>query len=89
MGSEIVMDGGYIRIWTERQWFAVMRDEIDLTAKKKKSLERTGIWPWVPTGPETKNDGAGEGEQQLTGLDWNGRYVEVRKDIPVTGRGVP
>jgi hypothetical protein len=33
-------------------------------------LERTKIWSWVPTGSETKNDSAGEGQQQFAGLDW-------------------
>jgi hypothetical protein len=32
--------------------------------------ERTQIRPCVPTGPETKNDCAGECQQQFTGLDW-------------------
>jgi hypothetical protein len=31
-------------------------------------LGRTKIWSWVPMGPETKNDCAGEGQQQITAL---------------------
>jgi hypothetical protein len=34
-----------------------------------KSLNIEKIWSWVPTGPETKNYFAGEGQQQFTGLD--------------------
>jgi hypothetical protein len=37
--------------------------------KSCKTLERTKIWSWVPTGPETENECAGEGQQQFTGLD--------------------
>jgi hypothetical protein len=29
------------------------------------------VWSWVLTGPESKNDYAGEGQQQL--LDWTAR----------------
>jgi hypothetical protein len=36
--------------------------------KTLRSLERTKIWSRVLTGPETKNDSAGEGEQEFTGL---------------------
>jgi hypothetical protein len=36
--------------------------------KTRKSLGRTNIWSW-PTGPETKNDCAGEDQQQFTGLN--------------------
>jgi hypothetical protein len=28
------------------------------------------IWPWIPTGPEAKNDFAGEGQQQITLLHY-------------------
>jgi hypothetical protein len=31
-------------------------------------LERTKIWSWIPTGPETKNDCAGEGQEEITAL---------------------
>jgi hypothetical protein len=31
-------------------------------------LERTKVWSWVPTGPETKNDCAAESQQQITAL---------------------
>jgi hypothetical protein len=34
--------------------------------KKCRSLEGTKIWSWVPTGPETKTECAGQGQQQLT-----------------------
>jgi hypothetical protein len=34
--------------------------------KTETVLQRTKIWSWLPTGPETKNDCAGEGQQQLT-----------------------
>jgi hypothetical protein len=27
------------------------------------------MWPWIPTGPNTKIDCAGSGQQQFTGLD--------------------
>jgi hypothetical protein len=56
-----------VRIWTERPWFAVMLDEINLT------IEKLGMNRNL-----AKNDHAGEGQQQFTGLDWTGRYVEVR-----------
>jgi hypothetical protein len=36
--------------------------------KTRKSLERTKIWSWVPTGPDTKHDCAGEASSNL--LDW-------------------
>jgi hypothetical protein len=39
----------------------------------KRCLERTNIWLWVLTGPETKNDCADECQQQSTGLDWRAR----------------
>jgi hypothetical protein len=28
------------------------------------------MWSWVSMGPETKNDCAGEAQQQFTGLEW-------------------
>jgi hypothetical protein len=37
--------------------------------KTYNSLERTEIWSWVLTGPEIKNDCAGEDQQQFTGLE--------------------
>jgi hypothetical protein len=37
--------------------------------KIRKSLERTKIWSWAPTGLETKNDCADEDQQQFTGLE--------------------
>jgi hypothetical protein len=36
--------------------------------KHTKVLERTKIWPWVSTLPETKINCAGEGEQQIFAL---------------------
>jgi hypothetical protein len=39
--------------------------------KTRKSLERTKIWSWIPKGPETKNDCAGEDQEQFTMLDWS------------------
>jgi hypothetical protein len=36
--------------------------------KTRKSLERTKIWSWFPTGPDTKNDCAGKDQQQFIGL---------------------
>jgi hypothetical protein len=33
---------------------------------KTHVLERTKIWSWVPTGPETKIDSAAEAQQQFT-----------------------
>jgi hypothetical protein len=33
------------------------------------------MWSWVPTGPEIKNDCAGEDQQQFTGLDWAGQNI--------------
>jgi hypothetical protein len=38
-------------------------------SKQGKVLERTKIWPCFPTGSETKNDFAGEGQQKFAGLD--------------------
>jgi hypothetical protein len=68
MDSEICMDGGYIWIWTERPWFAVTLNEIDITTEKAGMNRNLA-----------KNDGTGEGQQQqLTGLDWTGRYVKFR-----------
>lgn len=55
-----------LQIWTERPWFAVVMDEIDLTTEKL-GLNRN----------LAKNDGAGGDQQQLNGLHWAGRYVEV------------
>jgi hypothetical protein len=34
--------------------------------KTRKILETTEVWPWVPTGHETKIDCAGENQQQFT-----------------------
>jgi hypothetical protein len=35
--------------------------------KTHKYLGKNGhIWSWVPTGPTTNNDCAGEGQQQIT-----------------------
>jgi hypothetical protein len=36
-----------------------------------KILRRIKIWSWVPTGSETKNDCAGEDQQQFSGLNWH------------------
>jgi hypothetical protein len=33
-----------------------------------QKLERTKLWSWVPTGPETKNDCAGQDQQHWIGL---------------------
>jgi hypothetical protein len=40
--------------------------------KTYRSLERTKVSSWVPTGPDTKNDCGGEGQQQFVELDWTG-----------------
>jgi hypothetical protein len=32
------------------------------------ALKRTKIWSWVPTGPETKNDCAGEGQKEFAAM---------------------
>jgi hypothetical protein len=37
--------------------------------KTCKSLERTKLWPWDLMDPETKNDCAGEDQEQFAGLD--------------------
>lgn len=37
-------------------------------SKHVNDLGKTKILLWVPTGPETKNDSAGEGQQQITAL---------------------
>jgi hypothetical protein len=39
--------------------------------KTRKYMQRTKILSWVPTGPDTKYDCAGEDQQQFTGLDWS------------------
>jgi hypothetical protein len=41
----------------------------DLISKHINVLERTKIWLWVQTEPESKNDSAGEDQQQITALD--------------------
>jgi hypothetical protein len=38
----------------------------DPFSKLKEVLERTKIWSWVPTGPETKIDCAGENQHHFT-----------------------
>jgi hypothetical protein len=38
----------------------------------RRSLKKTKIWSWVPTGPETKNACVGEDQLQITGLYWAG-----------------
>jgi hypothetical protein len=43
----------------------------DPISKHINVLERTKIWSWVPTGPETKNDCAGGSQQQFNELDWD------------------
>jgi hypothetical protein len=56
-----------------REWPAEVRPL--LSSKRRpnfktcKSLKWTKIWHWVLTEPETKNDCAGEGQQQFTGVD--------------------
>jgi hypothetical protein len=35
-------------------------------SKHIKDLERIKIWSWVPTGPKTTTDSAGNGQQQFT-----------------------
>jgi hypothetical protein len=56
----------------EGKWSVVVKPR--LSSKRRphfktcKSLERTKICLWVPTGPETKNDYAGEDQRQFTGL---------------------
>jgi hypothetical protein len=37
---------------------------------RNKSLQGTKIWSWVPTGLDTKDDCAGDGQQQFAGVDW-------------------
>jgi hypothetical protein len=36
------------------------------SSKHVKVLERIKIWSWLPKGPETKANCAGEGQQQFT-----------------------
>jgi hypothetical protein len=45
--------------------------------KTCKSLGRTKIWSWVPTGTETKNDCADQVQQQFTRLDWTTIWLSV------------
>jgi hypothetical protein len=44
------------------------KDQPLLLSNTQTVLERTDIWSWVPTGPEAKNDCAGEGQQQSTAM---------------------
>jgi hypothetical protein len=39
--------------------------------KTHKSCETAKIWSWVPRGPKTKNNCAGEDWKKFTGLDWS------------------
>jgi hypothetical protein len=41
-------------------------------SRQPESFSRTSIGSCVPTGPETKNECAGEGQQQFTGFDYGG-----------------
>jgi hypothetical protein len=43
---------------------------VDEEAPIQKSLGRINTWSWFPTGPQTKKNYAGEGQQEFTGLDW-------------------
>jgi hypothetical protein len=58
----------------EGEWPGVVRPLPSLrwrpNFKTRKSLERTKILLWVPTRTDTKNDFAGEAQEQFTGLDW-------------------
>jgi hypothetical protein len=80
--SETVKYGRESHVTRTREWLrwrwpvAIVNDRPVLSSKRrphlktrKKSLE-TKIWLWVSTGPGTKNDCAGEGQQRFTGLDW-------------------
>jgi hypothetical protein len=48
----------------------VLSSKCRLHFKTHRSHE-TKIWSWVPRGPETKNNCAGENQQKFTGLDWS------------------
>jgi hypothetical protein len=58
----------------EGEWPVVVRPLLSSKRrpqlKTRKSLERTKVWSSVPTRRLTKNDCAGEGQQQFTALDW-------------------
>jgi hypothetical protein len=45
-------------------------------------LEQTKLWSRVPMAPETKNDFAGENQQQFTGImtytDWTATGLEFK-----------
>jgi hypothetical protein len=60
------------RMWVS-EWSVVLRPLLSSKRrphfKTRKSLKRTKIWSWVPKGPNTKNNCAGEGRQQNL-LDW-------------------
>jgi hypothetical protein len=45
--------------------------------KTRESQERTKIWSWVPTVRETKNDYAGEDQQQFTGLNIGSQWLRL------------
>jgi hypothetical protein len=56
--------------YSERQTPPLVEEEAPFK-NTKVILERIQIWSWVPTGPETKNDCAGEGQQHITALqEW-------------------
>jgi hypothetical protein len=46
--------------------FYILRRRILVLKKLVETLERTKIWSWVRTGPETKIYWAGEGQQQFS-----------------------
>jgi hypothetical protein len=55
--------------YSERQIIPLVEKETPFQ-NTKMVLERTKIKPRVPTGLETKNDCAGDDQQQFTGMDW-------------------
>jgi hypothetical protein len=62
-----------LRVVAERPTPSIFQEEAPFK-NTRMVLEITKIWSRVPTGPETKNDCAGEGQQQITALLSSPRY---------------
>lgn len=63
MPTKVIPGIGGVTISSETR--SLVEDETHIS-NDAKVLERTKLWPWVPTGSEIKTDRAGEGQQQIT-----------------------
>jgi hypothetical protein len=56
-----------------------------LLSSNRRPHFKTYKWSWVPAGPETENDCAGEDQQQITALLWFGTEKWIARCAPSLG----